>query len=106
MIRKAAIILSLATIGVGVWLLSRVHAINDACSSIASPLTGSGLRIDCQNMVSYYYIGFALLLGGLLVLGLTLFAVAQRQRELRARRESAEVARLRLQEKTSMRDAA
>lgn len=105
MIRRATIILSLATIGVGAWLLSRVHSVNNACSSVTSPLTGSGLRIDCQNMVSYYYIGFALTLGGLLVLGLTLFAV-RRRREHQARHERAQVARMRLRDRNSMRDAA
>lgn len=105
-VRRATIVLSLLSLGVGVWLVARVHDVDNACKSVASPLTGSGLRINCQNMISYYYVGFALTLGGLIILGLALFGLARRRRDLVARREQGAIARTRIEQRDSFRNAA
>lgn len=96
--------LSVLAVGVGLWLVFRVHSVNQACSSLKSPLIGSGLQISCQNVLSYYFLGIVLTIGGLLVVLVGLIARAERDR--RARRESATLARRRIEEHRGLRDAA
>jgi hypothetical protein len=83
-IRRITVLLGLATLSVGVWLITRAHEVTTACSSNASPLTGAGLSLNCMNMVSFYFLGFALAVGGLVIMMLALFAMVKR--EHRARR--------------------
>ncbi len=87
MIRRFAMALSLAAIGVGIWTITRVDHVNSVCSNNASPLTGAGLGPNCENVVSFYFIGFAFILLGLILLMLALLTRAKRERV--SRRQSA-----------------
>lgn len=87
MIRRITIALSLAVIGAGVWTITRVDHVNSVCSSNSSPLTGAGLGPNCENVVSFYFIGFAFVLLGLILLMLTLLSRAKKERV--SRRQSA-----------------
>lgn len=78
MIRKITVLLSLAVTGGGIWLLTRVHSVVAACSSIASPLTGTGLKPQCMNSLSLYFLGFAFTICGIVILSLATFTMAKR----------------------------
>jgi hypothetical protein len=78
-IRNIAVVLSLAIIGAGIWLLTRVHDVVNTCSK--SP-TGVqvGINSGCENGVSFYFLGFAFAILGLITLSLALFAIKRRRR--------------------------
>ncbi len=80
MIRKITVLLSLAVTGGGIWLLTRVHSVIAACSVIGSPLTGTGLKPQCENSLSLYFLGYAFTILGLVVLSLAMFAMRSRPR--------------------------
>jgi hypothetical protein len=70
----------LAVTGGGIWLLTRVHSVIAACSTIGSPLTGTGLKPQCENSLSLYFLGFAFTILGIVVLSLATFAMRSRPR--------------------------
>jgi glycerol-3-phosphate acyltransferase PlsY len=74
-IRNITVLISLAVTGAGIWLLSRVHSVVNACSSIASPTSGIGLRSGCESSVTLYFLGFAFTICGIVILSLALFAI-------------------------------
>jgi glycerol-3-phosphate acyltransferase PlsY len=74
-IRNVTVVISLAVTGAGIWLLSRVHSVVSACSSIASPTNGIGIKTGCQSSLSLYFLGFAFTIGGLVILPLAVFAI-------------------------------
>ena len=80
MIRNITVVISLAVTGAGIWLLSRVHSVVNACNSIASPTGGIGLKTGCQNSLSLYFLGFAFTIGGLVILSLAVFAIKKHRR--------------------------
>lgn len=80
MMRKSFLLLSIAAVAVGIWLIVRVHPLNGVCSSNSSPLTGAGISANCMNMVSFYFVGFALIVGGLIVMMLAMFSMAKHRR--------------------------
>jgi hypothetical protein len=80
-IRNITVFISLAVTGAGIWLLSRVHSVVNACSSIASPTSGIGLKTGCENSVTLYFLGFAFTICGVVILSLALFAI-KRHRSL------------------------
>lgn len=87
-------------------MIAHVHSVEHACSTLSSPLEGTGLGVNCENSISYYYIGFALTLGGLIVLALVLVGTAQRARERKARHERAVVSKMEMEKKGPFRNAA
>ena len=78
-IRNVTVVISLAVVGAGIWLLSRVHNVVNACNSIASPTSGIGLKTSCQ---SFYRctLGFAFTIGGLVIFSLAVFAIKRHRR--------------------------
>lgn len=80
MIRNITVVISLAVTGAGIWLLSRVHSVVNACNSIASPTGGIGLKTACQNSLSLYFLGFAFTISGLVILSLAIFAIKKHRR--------------------------
>lgn len=78
--RKIAILLSLLSLAVGIWLLVRGHDLGTACSLQSNGTTGAGVSTDCMNRVTFYFLGFALTIGGLMALMLSLLAMAKRNR--------------------------
>jgi hypothetical protein len=81
-IRKITVLLSLAVTGGGIFLLTRVHSVVAACSVIGSPLTGTGLKPQCENSLSLYFLGFAFTILGIVVLSLATFAMRPHPRIL------------------------
>jgi len=79
-IRRTTFVLSLTTVGVGIWLITRVGPLNAACNSNA-PTAGFGASTDCMNIVSSYFIGYALTIGGLVILALALMSISHRNKK-------------------------
>ncbi len=73
------------------YLIARVHHVENVCSHNASPLTGAGIGTNCENMVSFYYIGFAIILAGFIIFLLALISRSKRERDARrsSRRQAA-----------------
>lgn len=80
MVRKITFALSVATLLVGVWLIASVHSLNATCKVLPPDYTGTQAAGDCARVVSSYFMGFALAVGGLIILILALFHVVRRDR--------------------------
>ena len=78
--RKTFLFLGLATLSVGVWFLFRTAPSNAACGALSSPLTGTGVSATCQKLLSSYFLGYGLMLGGLMVMLLSLVSMAKHRR--------------------------
>ena len=81
MIRRITFLLSLATIGVGIWVILRVGPTNAACDTTLSFNAGNGASVNCMNVVSSYFMGYALTIGGLLILALALWGMSKHERQ-------------------------
>jgi hypothetical protein len=79
-LRNVIVVISLAVTGAGVWLLSRVHSVINACNSLGSPLTGTGLKTGCESSLSLYFLGFAFTICGLVIGSLAVFAIKKHRR--------------------------
>lgn len=106
MIRKITVLLSLAVTGGGIWLLTRVHSVIAACNSIASPLTGTGLRPQCMDSLSLYFLGFAFTICGIVVLSLATFAMKKSPRSLEISRIGDDISTLDEHYRDTYRDVA
>jgi hypothetical protein len=89
---------------VGSWLIAKEHSLAGVCSTTAA--TGVGLGAQCMNAVSSYFIGFALITGGLLILMLSVFLMSRREDQRHFRRQNAAVLKLRHEEADKLRKAA
>ncbi len=81
MIRKSVLVLGLITTFVGVWVLTRGHAEESACTSYASEFGHGAVGSVCARAVSSYLIGVALTMGGVIIVALLLFSIAKQLRE-------------------------
>jgi len=96
-VRRTTALLSLTAIAVGIWLITRTHAIDSSCASPANPTLGIGVNADCQHILNLYFLGFVIAVGGAVVLLLVLVAMAKNDRA--ARRERGREARQRMRER-------
>lgn len=78
--KRTFIVLSLATISVGIWLLVRTNPAAAVCSSLASPLTGNGVSANCETVLATFFIGYALIVLGLVTIMLSLLSMVRHQR--------------------------
>jgi hypothetical protein len=101
--RKITIFLSLITIAVGAWLVDKEHSVAAVCSTTAG--TGLGLGAKCMSEVSTYFIGFALVAGGLIIFMLALLLMTKRDVSL-YRKQKATISKLHREEAERRRDAA
>jgi len=105
LMRKVAVVLSVAMFGVGVWLLTKVHSVSATCTATVSLFTGKGINPNCENVASFYFLGFALTILGLIVLTLALVSMAKRDREERRNRRRS-ISNIRRHEPPKLRDVA
>jgi hypothetical protein len=104
MTRSVTIFLSLATIAVGSWLIATEHTMSSVCSTIAA--TGVGLSSQCVTAMTSYFMGFALLGGGLVILMLAGLFMSKHEDRRRWRNERASVIKMRHKEADKSRKAA
>jgi hypothetical protein len=79
-IRNITVVISVAVTAAGIWLLGDVRSVVNACSSLADPTGGIGLRTGCQSSLSLYFLGFAFTISGLVILSLAVFAIKRHHR--------------------------
>jgi hypothetical protein len=102
--KRATIFLSLAALGVGLWVISREPSLISACQVNLSS-TG-GANAACSRMVSTTFMGVTLMVGGLMFFTVALLRMENRIRVTRSRDESTAISSLRRNEDEGLRDAA
>jgi hypothetical protein len=100
--RTATVILGLAAVATGLWVVSAVHVLNSACSINAETFGGG----TCVSGVPYYIIGFSITAIGVVSIVLTLFAMLRRGRPESALVKQSPISTLRHHESEILRDAA
>jgi formate hydrogenlyase subunit 3/multisubunit Na+/H+ antiporter MnhD subunit len=98
--------MSLTALGVGVWLLTRVHSVSSVCSGTVSLTTGTGVSTRCVDMAASYFLGFALVIFSLVILAISLFSMAKKERYDRRRVRRSAITRLQRREAERLRDVA
>jgi hypothetical protein len=101
--RKVTIFLSLVTIAVGAWLISKEHSVASVCSATAA--TGVGIGAKCMSAVSSYFIGFALVGGGFVIFMLAFLLMAKRDNAI-YQKQKATISKLHREEAERRRNAA
>jgi len=76
-IKRATLLLSVATVGVGTWALTRGHSEVSSCNSLAGQVRTTSAGVVCARATSSYLMGAALAMGGLVIVTLVLFAMAK-----------------------------
>jgi formate hydrogenlyase subunit 3/multisubunit Na+/H+ antiporter MnhD subunit len=85
MLRRIGTLLGLATLIVGVWLIQHEHAQNVSCNAAGGRIP-SIANSSCINIAALYFSGFTLVLAGLVVLLISLAAMARKNRRLERQR--------------------
>jgi hypothetical protein len=106
LMRRVSIVMSLAALGVGVWLLTRVHEVSSVCSGTVSLTTGGGVSTNCMNQAATYFLGAALVMLSLLALAISLISMAKRERYDRRRVRRSAITSLQRREAERLRDVA
>ncbi len=78
--RRIFLILALATLSAGVWLLVRAVPADATCGSLTSPLSGTGAGAKCANLLSSYFTGYALIVIALITAMLALISMSKHKR--------------------------
>ena len=92
MFRRIVVLLGLAAIGIGVWLITTEQPKNAACNATnhsgAGGLSGTGIGVggSCLNIVWSYFGGFVLLAFGVLTVVVALSMMTKTRRNKNARR--------------------
>ncbi|HEV7959183.1 MAG TPA: hypothetical protein VGP11_06950 [Acidimicrobiales bacterium] len=73
--------MSLITTVVGVWVLTRGHAQEAACSSYNREFGHGAIATLCARAVASYLMGTALTMGGAVIVVLLAFSIAKQLRE-------------------------
>jgi len=79
MVRPATILVSLATALSGFIIIAVAHSRDTACQLRLGAYVDQSLSVSCQNIVSAYFVGFTLVVGGLLALALALMLMTRRE---------------------------
>ncbi len=77
--RRVSLLVGLAATGVGAWLLARSHAEATGCVAVPVSQPGFGASPGCYTQVWIGYAGFALFVGGLLLVATALLLIRRRQ---------------------------
>ena len=87
MIKRLSIVVSLAVLGIGIWLVSRGHEVDRVCK--VNSVGGGGTHFShCMNLVSTYFLGYALCILGFIFLLMSILTMHQhfRRTKLKVRR--------------------
>lgn len=101
---KITAFLSLAVVSVGVWMITAVTTLNTVCTVDSSPLVRTSAA--CMSRLPFYFFSFALAIGGLIILMLSLLAMARRGRNKPVISEQPAITTMLHHEPESLRDVA
>ena len=99
--RSIAVILCLATMAVGLWVVSGSQTLNSTCTLSAQ--TGGGTA--CVSGLPFFFVGILTIAAGAVCMFVTLLALT-RSRRLRARHVQSTISTLHPNEIDSLRDVA
>jgi len=77
--RRTFLILGLATVSVGLWVLLKTAPVNAACAP-ASPGGVAAVSTSCSKLLSSYFLGYALMVSGLVTMVLAALSMAKYKR--------------------------
>jgi hypothetical protein len=80
--------------------------LNGVCGPNAGSITGGGISASCMNMVSMYFLGYALTVLGLIVVAIALFTMARRERREQRLATRRAISTLHRRDPDSLRDVA
>jgi hypothetical protein len=103
--QRIVVVLSLTSIVAGTWLITREHNLSSACITKTSSASIGGLSNGCMSAITSYFIGFALVAGGLIILIVALVLLNKRNQMDHWRKRNAVIATLQRKDE-SYRDAA
>jgi hypothetical protein len=103
--KRIAVALSLSSMVVGTWLITKEHGLSSSCSTKSSSTSIGGVSTGCMSALNSYFIGFALVAGGLIVLILAIVLMNKTYRVDHWRRRNAVISTLQ-RDNESYRDAA
>lgn len=95
-------ILGLAAVATGLWVVSAVHVLNSACT-ISADTAGGG---TCVSGIPYYIFGVAITAIGVMSMMLTLFAMLRSRHRESALVDQSPITVLRHHESETLRDVA
>ena len=85
MFRKFVALVGLAIIAVGGWIIKTQHARDAACAMHSGHTTSPSYNASCSSIITSYFVGFAVVLGGALVFVFAVAVMKKRQHHLRHR---------------------
>lgn len=88
MFKRIGVLLGLAAVGVGLFIIAVNHSKDMACNTGHGPFSNYGVSNRCIHVVWSYFGGFALIVGGLIVILIGLASMRQSARSKRGRRTS------------------
>jgi hypothetical protein len=88
MLRKLVSLLSLAAVGVGLFVIKATHAADAACVVPHGQASSFGMNSSCLAIVTSNFAGFAIVIIGCLAFVSTLAIMKKRRREQNDRRFS------------------
>jgi hypothetical protein len=103
--KRIVVVLSVFSIVVGTWLITKEHGVSSACTTKSSSTSIGGLSTGCMSAITSYFIGFGLVAGGLIVLILAIVLMNKRNRMDQWRKRNAVISTLQRKDE-SYRDAA
>jgi len=80
MFRKLVMLISLAIIGAGLWIIKTEHAKDAACSVHSGHTTSPSFNASCSSIITAYFAGFAIALAGSLIFIFTIAVMKRRRR--------------------------
>ncbi|MFZ1063251.1 MAG: hypothetical protein WAN30_07250 [Acidimicrobiales bacterium] len=75
MIKRLSVVVSLAVLGIGVWLVSRGHEVDRVCKVNSVTTNGNQHFSHCMNLISTYFLGYALCILGFILLLMSIFVI-------------------------------
>ncbi len=80
--RKISFVFSLVVLGVGIWLVSRGDQVDRVCK-VNNATIGGGTHFNhCVNLVSTYFLGYALTILGLIFLFGSIVVIRREKRQV------------------------
>jgi len=82
-VKRLSVLASLAVLGVGAWLVSRGQEVDRVCKVNTISGNGGNSFSHCTNLISTYFLGYALCILGFILLLMSIFVIRQHSRQVK-----------------------
>jgi len=82
-LKRLSVLASLAVLGVGAWLVSRGQEVDRVCKVNTISGKGGDSFNHCTNLISTYFLGYALSILGFILLLMSIFVIRQHSRHVK-----------------------